>query len=708
MPEHHGSKTGNLLRMAVAMTMALGVGMAQRGGQQAPPPRSTPATIRASIDISRTGEPINPLIYGHFIELLRNWFDHGIWAELIGDRKFFYPVNNNPEQVPANGRRNLYGRWSPIGPEDRVVMDRTHAYSGEHAPRIRLDASTPYGIKQPGLALRASLGYTGRIVLAGDSGTRATVTLVWGTGPQDRQTVTIPALTAEYKTYPLRFSPKLDTRDGGIEITGTGSGSLWVAAVSLMRADNVEGFNPEFIAAIKEVRPTLLRWGGNRSADYEWRHGIGDPDKRPTDYDYAWNAIDANDVGTFEVLALNRLLDSEPDIGVNAGLGDAYSAAGWVEYVNGSVSTPMGKLRAEHGHPAPFHVKWWGIGNEMYGEWQIGHMYIGHYVIKHNLFAEAMRKVDPSIIIVASGASRYQESADSRNNYRLPLDVKPPFPLESSQDWTGWLLRNSWKDMNYISEHIYGSQAEVAFDLPTQHWVNNPAALQDRLRQIPNRVKGVAEDWEEYRRRMPFLRDTSIRMVLDEWHAGGNDMFVGLWTGLVLNELFRHTDVYTMSAYTCASCALNYNSFDPPVLTSGGLVFKLLANRLGTIPVLGIQGNSPQPELAGTVGVDKPQVSSGSPTYPLDVMAALSADRKTLTVSVVNPGEASKELVLNIIGAAATGNGRKWTIAGPSIDARNVAGREQMIRLVESAVSDPSAPSTVAPLSINMYEWQIR
>jgi alpha-N-arabinofuranosidase len=138
------------------------------------------------------------------------------------------------------------------------------------------------------------------------------------------------------------------------------------------------------------------------------------------------------------------------------------------------------------------------------------------------------------------------------------------------------------------------------------------------------------------------------------------------------------------------------------------LVFKLLANRLGTIPVLGIQGNSPQPELAGTVGVDKPQVSSGSPTYPLDVMAALSADRKTLTVSVVNPGEASKELVLNIIGAAATGNGRKWTIAGPSIDARNVAGREQMIRLVESAVSDPSAPSTVAPLSINMYEWQIR
>src|ERR1039458_10646730 len=69
VPEHHRSKTGNLLRMAVALTMALGVGMAQRGGQQAPPPRSTPATIRASIDISRTGEPINPRSEEHTSEL---------------------------------------------------------------------------------------------------------------------------------------------------------------------------------------------------------------------------------------------------------------------------------------------------------------------------------------------------------------------------------------------------------------------------------------------------------------------------------------------------------------------------------------------------------------------------------------------------------------------------------------------------------------
>jgi alpha-N-arabinofuranosidase len=696
-----------LLPVAVVLAATIGAGLAQRL-QTTPPPRNTPETIRAKIDVSRTGEPIDPLMYGRFIENLGNWFEMGIWAEMIGDRKFFYPINNNAVQDPPNSRSRNYGRWAPIGPEDRVVMDTARLYSGKHAPRIQLGGAAPSGIQQPKLGLRSSLAYEGRIVLAGDPGAKVTVSLVWGSGAQDRQSVAIPALTQQYRTYPLSFNPKQDTRDGRIEITGAGTGSFWVGAVSLMRADNLEGWNPEMIAIIKEMRPTLLRWGGNFSANYDWRNGIGDRDKRPTRYDNAWHAIEPNDVGTFEVLALNRLLGSEPNIGVNAGMGDAHSAGEWVEYVNGSAGTPMGKLRAAHGHPAPFKVKWWGIGNEMYGEWQIGHMYIGHYVLKHNDFAEEMRKADPSIILVASGASRYQQSADSRNNYRLPLVVKPPFPLGSSQDWTGWLLKHSCENMDYISEHIYGAQSETAFDLETQHWVNNPARVEDRLRQIPNRIKGVAEDWDEYHKMMPFLNKTKIRMALDEWDAGGSEMFRGLWTGLGLNELFRHTDVYKMSAYTCTACSAVYNNFDRPVLKAEGLVFKMIANRMGTVPVLGIDGNSPQPELAGTVGVDKPHASSGSPTYPLDIMSALSEDRKTLTVSVVNPSEISKQLVLDLQGAAAANTGKKWTVSGPNLQARNLPSGEQMIRLTESDAAAPSTPDTVAPLSINLYEWKLR
>lgn len=515
--------------IVVASALALVPMIAMTQTQSGVPRSEGPQTIRANIDVTKTGEPINPLLWGHFIENLRNWFERGMWAEMIGDRKFFYPVNNHPVQTPPNQRTRFYSRWSPIGPEDRVVMDRTRAYSGAHAPRILVDGSAPHGIQQPGLGLRSRLGYTGRIVLAGDPSVRVEVSLVWGPNAKERETVTISSLSADYRTHPLEFHPRADTKDGRLEITGTGVGSFLIGAVSLMRDDNVEGWNPDMLAATREMNPTMLRWGGNFSANYEWRDGIGDPDKRPTRYDHAWNAIEPNDVGTFEVLALNRLLGSEPNIGVNAGLGDAHSAAQWVEYVNGSADTAMGKLRAGHGHREPFKVTWWGIGNEMYGEWQIGHMFIGHYVIKHNKFAEAMRAVDPSILLVATGASRYQMSSDSRNRWRTPLTVKPPFAFDSPQDWSGWLLRHSYQHMDYLSEHIYGPTAPVVFDQAEQRWVpNENAPLQDRLRRVPNRVRGLVEEWEEYQRRMPWLKDTNIRPVLDEWHAGGSDLFNGL------------------------------------------------------------------------------------------------------------------------------------------------------------------------------------
>ena len=97
---------------------------------------------------------------------------------------------------------------------------------------------------------------------------------------------------------------------------------------------------------------------------------------------------------------MTDLLGVDTFLSVNAGFGDAHSAADLVEYVTGSIDTPMGKLRAANGHPAPYKVKWWGVGNEMWGDFQFGHMVLKQYVFKHNLFGEAMRKVDPTIKLV--------------------------------------------------------------------------------------------------------------------------------------------------------------------------------------------------------------------------------------------------------------------------------------------------------------------
>ena len=109
----------------------------------------------------------------------------------------------------------------------------------------------------------------------------------------------------------MRYTAAADTDDATLEITGTGTGSFHVGAVSLMPADNIEGYRPEVIAALKQLRFGVLRFpGGNFVSSYEWRYGVGDIDKRPPIFDPVWHAVQPNDVGTDEFLTLCRLLAS--------------------------------------------------------------------------------------------------------------------------------------------------------------------------------------------------------------------------------------------------------------------------------------------------------------------------------------------------------------------------------------------------------------
>jgi alpha-N-arabinofuranosidase len=339
--------------------------------------------VTATIDTSKTGAPISKNIYGQFLEHGGDIVNTGVWSEMLIDRKFFYPVAVSaptPPPVMGNAAGNpRFHRvptrwWSPIGGSDVVTMDTRDAYTGDHSPLVRLDAKDPHGVSQSGIAVRKGKAYTGRIVLAGSPGASIKVTLIWGKEPADRQTVTIATIGAAYRKFPLRYIARVDSDEATLEIAGTGTGSFHVGVVSLMPA-NIEGFRPEVVAALKQLRFGVLRFpGGNFVSAYEWRNGVGDIDKRPPVFDPVWHVVQPNDVGTDEFLILCRLLGVDPYITVNAGFGDAWSARELVEYTNGAATTPMGKWRAANGHPAPYHVKWWGVGNEPWGDYQMGSM----------------------------------------------------------------------------------------------------------------------------------------------------------------------------------------------------------------------------------------------------------------------------------------------------------------------------------------------
>lgn len=687
-----------------AMTVGL---MALLSVLQAPAGHAQQDPVRATINAAEAHAPISPYLYGQFLEHIGGIVNRGLWAEMLDDRKFYYPVVATAPEPQQFGPRALR-RWTSIGPAQAVAMDTEHPFVGEHSPRVALNGKERRGLQQAGLVVEQGESYVGRVVLAADAEARAAVSLVWGGGAQERETIPIDLLAADYVTYPLAFTARADAEDARLEITAIGTGALRVGAVSLMPADNVGGFRPEVVAALKSLRSGVYRFpGGNFVSAHEWRNAIGPPDLRPPVLDPVWNAVQPNDVGTDEFLTLCRLLGVEPYITVNAGFGDAWSAAQLVEYTNGSVRTEMGRLRAANGHPRPYHVKFWGIGNEMWGSWQMGTMALDQYVIKHNLFAEAMLDADSTITLMGSGAMQ-DHMTESRQAQRLGGQIVPE-PLGPA-DWTGGLLQHSLAYMDMISEHFY-SYGNRRFDVTKGEPVDlDPdEPLVDWMRRPANRIKSKAESYDHYLELIPGLRDKRIPIALSEWaYAGGgrNSYKVVPAYAWVFQEMFRHSGLYRMANFTFATSLVSATPTDA-TLNPAGLVFKLYRDHFGTLPVT-VAGNAPPPAPKYPPGGEEPRVNAGSPTFPLDVAAAWTDDGTALTVAVINPTESVQPLALAFEGADLAGTGTRWRMAPDRLDASIVVGQEPEVVVEEDAVTGAPSSLTLPPFSVTIYRLDVR
>jgi alpha-L-arabinofuranosidase len=662
-------------------------------------------TIDATIVASQRGSPIQPQLYGMFIEHIGNLLESGFRAEMLDDRKFYFPVTASSAPAPGGRRRAALRRWQPLGPETAVRMDSAHAYAADHAPAVTVTGAGRRGIQQTGLAVRAGTGYTGRIVVSADGDVTVSVALVWG--PAARQTVGLEAVGPEYATRHFTFTAGATTDSARLEITGTGTGTFRVGAVSLMPADNVEGYRREVITALAQLHSGVYRFpGGNFVSGYEWRDAVGDPDRRPPRWDPVWSAVQPNDMGLDEFMVLCRLLDVEPHVAVNGGFGDAWSAAQEVEYANGDVTTPMGRLRAANGHPEPYHVRYWAIGNEMWGHWQLGYMSLDQWILKHNQFARAMKRVDPSIVLIGSGAmpDAMTGSGEAR---RLTGKVVPEYL--GPADWSGRLLAGALANVDLLSEHFY-VYAGTHFDLERGEQVPNDPnePLVDWMRRPANMVRAKYEHYQEYLKRIPALRDKRVPISLDEWAYAGVDpnsfkpVPAYAWA---LDEMFRHSDLFTMGGFTFAGSTLAASRTDA-VLNPVGLLFRLYRERFGTIPVA-VSGTSPQPAPKGPPGGEQPHVNAGSDTYPLDVAAALTADGKTLTVAVVNPTPEALQLRLHVRDMTVAGAARAYRMAPGRLDAVNLVGQPAQVGVEELAAS-VSRTLEVPAMSVAIYVFPVR
>lgn len=214
-----------------------------------------------------------------------------------------------------------------------------------------------------------------------------------------------------------------------------------------------DGFRTDALEALREVGIPMLRYpGGNFVSNYHWLDGVGPKEKRPTVFDYAWHAEESNQFGTVEFIKLCRKIGAEPYICVNMGSGTAEEAMNWVEFCNGTGDTKYAALRKSLGYKESFAVKYWGLGNEMYGDWQFGKMSATDYAKKALDFAKAMTWFDPTIKLIASG-----HEISSEWNYTVAKTLKPLISHIAIHHYSigyGVFDEKNYEQCMYVPEYI--------------------------------------------------------------------------------------------------------------------------------------------------------------------------------------------------------------------------------------------------------------
>jgi alpha-L-arabinofuranosidase len=245
-------------------------------------------------------------------------------------------------------------------------------------------------------------------------------------------------VSGDWRQYSFTLRPGRADPLARFAILFPGTGRLWVDQVSLEPGDATDGVRADVLDRIQALRPSFLRWpGGNVAQDYHWIWGVGPRDRRPTWSNLSWkNEPEPGDFGTDEYIALSRRIGAEPTLTVNVeGRGaTAEEASAWVEYCNGPATSRYGGMRAANGHPQPFGVKYWEIGNEIWGDWVRGHSNAETYARNYKRYYDSMRAVDPTIRFIAVG--------------------------DNDMEWNRTVLRRVGRYIDYLAihHHYYGGK----------------------------------------------------------------------------------------------------------------------------------------------------------------------------------------------------------------------------------------------------------
>ncbi len=346
------------------------------------------------VDATATASVLSPLLFGHNLEHTRKAIWQGISAEMIDNRKFAAADCGLPL-----GWTTLSGRG--------VSVDSSVAYAGSHSVRLENRNGESCGIWQQHewLAFSKDVKYVYRVWTKSDADQTVQMRITDRWGFHTVFTGESVARAGDWQLWSGEFVSPVPARDSRLEIRLETPGTLWIGAVSLMPADNFYGMRRDVVDLLKSIKPGVLRWPGGCFAEYyDWEKGLLPVDRRPPIGPGQWvgllldsHGYDNHEIGTDEFMALCRELNCTPAITIRYGEGSPEEAAAWVEYCNGATDTYWGKIRAGRGFPEPYRVKFWYVGNEIWGLSLVKNKDPKVCTALSRRFTEAMMNADPGI-----------------------------------------------------------------------------------------------------------------------------------------------------------------------------------------------------------------------------------------------------------------------------------------------------------------------
>lgn len=295
------------------------------------------------------------------------------------------------------------------------------------------------------------------------------------------------------------------------------------------------GIRQDVMEALRELNFRSIRYpGGNFVSGYHWEDGIGPKEQRPVKRDLAWRSIETNQFGTDEFMKVCKALNTQPMMAVNLGTGSIQDAANIVEYCNLEGGTLYSDLRVLNGSEAPYGVKFWCLGNEMDGPWQVGQLSAEDYSKKAVQAAKAMKLIDPSIELIACGSS-----SSHMNSY---------------PEWDRIVLEETWDHIDYISMHYYASNRDedtasyLAYTHNFERHLNTIAATIQYVKAKKRSPKDVFISWDEwnvwYREMNGNGEWQQAPHILEEVYNLEDALVVAQW----MNVFLRRADVLKMAS----------------------------------------------------------------------------------------------------------------------------------------------------------------